>query len=105
MALKSWTRGKGIFAAGCGTADIENDWAMPEFVGAGSEQLTAQHKRALDIAAESLCAIAALQQSIMFMSVPVCIWTPAVTLPLSAMTRTRDVNHFNIAGVDSTYRR
>ena len=101
----SWTRGKGIFAAGCGTADTDNDWAMPEFVGAGSEQLTAQHKRARDAAAESLCDIAALQQSIMFMSMPVCIWTPAVTLPLTVTTRTRDVNHFNIAKTDSTYRR
>jgi hypothetical protein len=102
--LRSCEKGEGILTAGCGAADDENGWAMRVLVGDGSEQFTAQHKRACDVAAESLCARAALQQSIMFMSMPVCIWAPAVTLPLSAMTRTRDVNHFNIARADCTYR-
>jgi hypothetical protein len=101
---KSWRKGEGIFAAGWGATDADSGWIMLELVGPGSGQLIAQHKRARDVAGESSCPTAALQQAIMPMSMLVCIWTPAETLPHSAATRTRDVNHFNIARADSTYR-
>jgi hypothetical protein len=101
--LKSWRKGEGIFAAGWGATDADSGWVMLELVGPGSGQLTAQHKRARDVAGESSCPTAALQQSIMPMSMLECIWIPAETLPHSAATRTRDVNHFNIARAACTY--
>lgn len=69
----------------------------------GSWQFIAQHRRAAEVTGESSCASAALQQSIMSSFIPACIGTPAVTPPLSAANRTKDVNHFLIANADCTY--
>lgn len=102
--LKSWRKDEGIFAAKGGAADADTWWTMIELVGTGSGQFTTQHRRACDVAAESTRAKAALQQSIIFMCMPVCIWTPAETLTHKAATRTRYVNDFNIARAESTDR-
>lgn len=71
-------------------------------VGPGSWQFKAQHSRAAEVAGESLCASAALQQSVIASFTLECIGTPAVTPPLSAATTTTDMNHFLIANTDST---
>lgn len=99
--VNSCSAGVGSFAAGCGPLE-ENDATLLELVGTEPWQLIAQHKRASAVAVESFCKSAALQQSIISMSVGECSGTPADTLPLSAATMTRDVNHFSIAISDST---